>query len=103
MGRKLRTDIRGESNKLEKSIERRWGQRGTKRDGKERSDVRYYIRRLKPGVKRLAAAVRGHWGIENTLHWTLDVTFNEDQSRIRKGYGADNFALLRRFAVSLVT
>jgi len=50
----------------------------------------------------LALAVRGHWGIENSLHWVLDVTFNEDQSRIRKDHGPDNFALLRRFAVTLI-
>jgi predicted transposase YbfD/YdcC len=53
-------------------------------------------------VKRFAEAVRGHWSIENTLHWTLDVTFDEDQSRIRKDHGPDNFALLRRFALSLI-
>jgi predicted transposase YbfD/YdcC len=74
----------------------------TERDGKEVSDVRYFISSLKPGVKRFAAAVRGHWGIENSLHWVLDVTFNEDQSRIRKDYGPDNFALLRRFALCLI-
>jgi predicted transposase YbfD/YdcC len=54
------------------------------------------------GVKRFAEAVRGHWGIENSLHWVLDVVFGEDHSRIRKGHGPDNFALLRRFAVSLI-
>ncbi len=74
----------------------------TQRDGKESSDVRYYISSLRPNVKRFAAAVRGHWGIENSLHWILDVTFDEDQSRIRKDHGPDNFALLRRFALTLV-
>lgn len=74
----------------------------TERDGKECSEVRYYISSLSPGVKRFAHAVRGHWGIENSLHWVLDVSFNEDQSRIRKDHGPENFALLRRFAVSLV-
>ena len=74
----------------------------TERDGKECCDVRYYISSLPPGVKRFAQAVRGHWGIENSLHWVLDVTFNEDQSRIRKDHGPENFALLRRFAVSLI-
>ena len=46
--------------------------------------------------------VRGHWGIENRLHWVLDVTFNEDQSRLRKGFGARNMAVVRHFALNLV-
>jgi predicted transposase YbfD/YdcC len=74
----------------------------TERDGKECSEVRYYICSLKPSVKRFADAVRNHWGIENSLHWVLDMTFNEDQSRIRKDNGPDNFALLRRFAITLI-
>jgi predicted transposase YbfD/YdcC len=74
----------------------------TKRDGKECSEVRFYISSLPLGVKRFAEAVRGHWGIENSLHWTLDVTFDEDRSRIRKDFGPDNFALLRRFALRLL-
>jgi predicted transposase YbfD/YdcC len=74
----------------------------TERDGKECSEVRYYLSSLRLGVKRFAQAVRGHWGIENSLHWVLDVTFNEDQSRIRKDHGPDNFALLRRFALTLI-
>ncbi len=50
----------------------------------------------------VAVAVRSHWQIENTLHWTLDVTFREDASRIRQGHGAENFALLRRISVNLL-
>jgi len=69
----------------------------TQRDGKEVYDVRYYISSLPLGVKRFAQAMRGHWGIENSMHWTLDMTFREDESRIRKDYSPDNFALLRRF------
>lgn len=72
------------------------------RDGKESSEVRYFISSLDVGVKNFAQAVRGHWAIENKLHWTLDVTFNEDQSRIRKDHGAENFALLRRFVLSII-
>jgi len=49
----------------------------TIRDGKETSEVRYYISSLPLGVKRFAESARGHWGIENSLHWVLDVTFNE--------------------------
>jgi predicted transposase YbfD/YdcC len=74
----------------------------TSRDGKETSEVRFYISNLPPHVSRFAAAVRGHWGIENSLHWVLDVTFDEDRSRIRKDHGPDNFALLRRFAISII-
>jgi predicted transposase YbfD/YdcC len=72
------------------------------RDGQETSEVRYYLSSLPPDAQRLAQAVRGHWGIENSLHWVLDVTFNEDQSRIRKDHGPANFALLRRIAVNLI-
>jgi predicted transposase YbfD/YdcC len=50
----------------------------------------------------LAAAIRAHWAVENGLHWTLDVTYHEDDSRIRAGHGAQNFALLRRTALSLL-
>jgi iduronate 2-sulfatase len=52
-------------------------------------------------VRRFATAVRGHWGIENTLHWCLDVTFREDESRLRDRRAADNVAWLKRFAISL--
>ena len=46
--------------------------------------------------------MRGHWAIENSLHWVLDVTFSEDQSRLRKGFGARNMAVVRHFALNLV-
>ena len=74
----------------------------TERDGKETTDVRYYISSLRPGVKKAASAIRNHWGIENSLHWVLDMTVNKDQSRIRKGHGAENFALLRRLAINII-
>ena len=68
----------------------------------ETSEVRYFISSLGLGVKRFASSVRGHWGIENTLHWCLDVTFREDESRVRDRHAADNLAWLRRFAISLL-
>jgi predicted transposase YbfD/YdcC len=74
----------------------------TFRDGREVADVRYFILSLPPQVKRFAAAVRGHWGIENCLHWTLDMTFREDESRIRKDHGPENLATIRRAALGLV-
>jgi predicted transposase YbfD/YdcC len=74
----------------------------TTRNGIETSEARYYICSLKPSVKRFGEAVRGHWGIENSCHWVLDMTFDEDQSRIRINHGTENFALLRRLALSLI-
>jgi predicted transposase YbfD/YdcC len=65
-------------------------------------EARFYISSLKPGVRRFAQAVRQHWGIENSLHWHMDITFGEDASRISKRHGAENFALLRRLAVGLL-
>jgi predicted transposase YbfD/YdcC len=53
-------------------------------------------------AKEFAAAVRGHWSIENSLHWQLDVTFSEDQSRLRRGHADANFSILRRMALSLL-
>lgn len=74
----------------------------TRRGDKETSDVRYYILSKYLSGKRFAEAVRGHWGIENSLHWQLDVTFGEDQSRLRKGHADANFSLLRRTSLSLL-
>jgi len=65
-------------------------------------EVRYFISSLRLGIKRFAGAVRGHWGIENTLHWCLDVTFREDESRLRDRNAADNISWLKRFAISLL-
>lgn len=76
--------------------------RMSQRREKFTSDVRYYISSLPLGIKRFAACVRGHWGIENTLHWCLDVTFREDANRVRNRILADNLAWLKRFAISLL-
>jgi predicted transposase YbfD/YdcC len=67
-----------------------------------RFDTRYYITSAQAAAERLAEAIRAHWLIENQLHWTLDVTFDEDQSRLRKGHGAKNMAVVRHFAINLV-
>ena len=72
------------------------------RDGKETVEVRYYISSLAVGVKRFAHAVRSHWGIENSCHWILDVTYREDESRIRERRLRENFAWLNRMTLSLL-
>jgi predicted transposase YbfD/YdcC len=72
------------------------------RNGKETFEVRYYISSLGVGVKRFAHAIRSHWGIENTCHWSLDMTYREDESRIRDQHLRENFAWLNRFTLSLL-
>lgn len=71
-------------------------------DGQETIERRYYISSLAMGVKRFAHAVRSHWGIENSCHWSLDFTFREDESRIREKNLRENFAWLNRFLLSLL-
>jgi predicted transposase YbfD/YdcC len=72
------------------------------RAGQAHSETRYFISSAALHAARAAQAVRGHWGIENRLHWVLDVTFKEDQSRLRRGFGARNMAVVRHFALNLV-
>jgi predicted transposase YbfD/YdcC len=72
------------------------------RGDKISTEQRSYIVSRPLGAEAFADAVRNHWTIENNLHWTLDVTFNEDQSRLRAGHGAKNMAVVRHFALNLV-
>jgi predicted transposase YbfD/YdcC len=65
-------------------------------------ETRYYISSLSGDAKQALEAVRGHWGIENGVHWVLDIAFREDECRIRKGNGAQNFAILRHIALNLL-
>jgi predicted transposase YbfD/YdcC len=74
----------------------------THRDGKDCYEVRYYILSKYLSGRRFAEAVRGHWGIENSLHWQLDVTFQEDRCPIHKGHADMNFSILRRTALSML-
>jgi predicted transposase YbfD/YdcC len=64
-------------------------------------ETRFYISSAPLDIERLASAVRGHWGVES-MHWLLDVAFNDDLSRYRTGYGAKNMAVIRRFALGLL-
>jgi predicted transposase YbfD/YdcC len=71
-------------------------------NGEETDEIVYYVSSLPPKVKQFAKAVRGHWGIENRLHWSLDVTFAEDKSRVRKDHSPLNLGMLRRLALSIL-
>jgi predicted transposase YbfD/YdcC len=70
--------------------------------GKQSVEQRFFISSLPPDAKRIASAVRSHWLIENGLHWTLDVVFNEDQSRVRKGNAGENMALVRHITLNML-
>ena len=70
--------------------------------GNVSSQTRYYISSLPGDAKRLLEAVRGHWEVENSAHWVLDVSFGEDSSRVRKGNGAENLSVLRRMALNML-
>lgn len=70
--------------------------------GKLETEIRYYICSLPFGSKLLMDAARKHWAIENSCHWVLDVTYQEDKSRIRKGYGAENFSRLKRLTINML-
>jgi predicted transposase YbfD/YdcC len=72
------------------------------RAGKDCNEVRYYILSKYLSGKKFGDAVRQHWAVENNLHWQLDVTFNQDQSRIRKGHADTNFSTLRRTSLSIL-
>lgn len=71
-------------------------------NGQTTSEVRYFIGSRKMGARRYAQVLRGHWGIENNLHWQLDISFGEDDSHIQDRNGAANFALMRKIALGLL-
>jgi predicted transposase YbfD/YdcC len=70
--------------------------------GQRSVERRYYLSSLKPDITTFARAVRGHWSVENQLHWVLDVQMGEDASRARSGHAAENLATLRRLALNLL-
>lgn len=71
-------------------------------NGQTASQTRYYISSLPNDARRLLSGVRTHWGIENSVHWVLDVAFGEDNSRVRVGNSAENFSILRRMALNML-
>jgi predicted transposase YbfD/YdcC len=73
-----------------------------KSTGKEENQIRIYITSSDASAEVIGKAVRSHWGIENKLHWQLDVSFSEDQSRKRDGHAAQNFSLINRIALNLL-
>ena len=75
--------------------------RETYREGKDTYEKQYYL--LSYGdVKRFAEASRGHWGVENSVHWVLDVTFREDDCRVRKDHAPENFSIVRKMALNIL-
>jgi len=70
--------------------------------GKSSTERRFFISSLPPTAERIAYAVRSHWSIENCLHWTLDVVFNEDQCRVRKDNAGENMALIRHITINML-
>jgi len=105
-----RYDVIGEAEWLDP--EKRWGglaavgrvvsERISKADGAKSSETRYYILSKRFTTEEFAKTSRSHWGIENSLHWILDVAFREDDCRIHAGYAAENFAVLRHIALGLL-
>lgn len=74
----------------------------TERDGKVEQERRYYLSSAKLDPEAFARAARGHWGIENRLHWVLDVVFRDDLARLRSGHGPENMAVVKHMALNLL-
>lgn len=75
--------------------------REDKKTGKRETEQHVYISSLSSDAKEMASLIRQHWGVENKVHWLLDVVYREDDCRIRKGDGAENVAVMRRFCLNL--
>lgn len=77
-------------------------ERTMKNTGAKETQTRYYITSLPADAEKINAAIRGHWGIENKLHWALDVVFDEDKSRKRAGHAAENFSTITKIALNVL-
>ncbi len=71
-------------------------------DDEASNETSYYISSHENSAEKIAQAIRGHWGIENSLHWTLDVSFHEDQCRVWKDHAPENLAVIRHIALNLL-
>src|SRR5216683_1472183 len=95
-------DAMGCQKEIAKRIVARGGDYVLAVKGNPTTEVRYYVGSRRMGVRRYAKVLRGHWRIENNLHWQLDISFGEDGSRIQDRNAAENFALLRKLALGLL-
>jgi predicted transposase YbfD/YdcC len=77
-------------------------ERYIKSTGNTENETRYYITSLKADAEKTGKSIRSHWGVENSLHWTLDVAFGEDHSRKRAGNAAENYSIVLRIALNLI-
>lgn len=94
----IRDRARWDGLKSIAAIERVW----TSHDGATSSETRYFISSLAPDAEEILRAVRAHWRVENSLHWSLDIAFREDESRVRIGHAGQNLALVRKLALNLL-
>jgi len=78
-------------------------ERFTKSENKTQTQIRYYISSLDADAESINKKIRNHWSIENNLHWMLDVAFGEDSSRRRKGFSAENFSIISKTALYVIT
>jgi predicted transposase YbfD/YdcC len=85
-----------------KGIARVSSRRINKQSGKESVETRYYITSLKPDAQIISQSVRGHWAVENNLHWSLDVIFKEDASLKKKDHSALNYNIITKMALNLI-